>query len=286
MGVRQTLDAFQALPAKSIVVRLLMGFAALSLFTAFVLTLFGGDQILTKSVPARNTTLGPLKITEASTILDVKVTQALSLGAWSDVNITLEDAREKPLTGFGDEFWHQQGYDAEGYYWNQSKGRYRTRIVVDKPGTYYLGVSVDDNLARPRGSDNPITVRVARGGFSYIPHFAAGLIALIAAISPEPDTQRSDHERSAQAHVVAGARSTHAQILSDHAGAAGGRLYRPVLVQQQRLRLCRLRRLRLRPVVLVFRRPALLFDPQRAQRQPRRPGRVAAAAFNMANDAV
>lgn len=94
------------------------------------------------------TVMGPYKIDDANTILHAKVEQRMPLNTWSNVTISLLNAKKQYLTGFGDGFWHEDGRDAEGYYWNQQVNSYEAKLVVNKPGEYYLKVSPESDFSR------------------------------------------------------------------------------------------------------------------------------------------
>lgn len=128
------------------------------------------------------TVMGPYKIDDANTILHAKVEQRMPLNTWSNVTISLLNAKKQYLTGFGDGFWHEDGRDAEGYYWNQQVNSYEAKLVVNKPGEYYLKVSPESDFSRREKNNGMIKVTFSTLGFSYVPHFAAGVLALIAAI--------------------------------------------------------------------------------------------------------
>lgn len=165
---------------KAIIRRLLFLFAALSLFTSLVINLAGGQPKVSDTVLAAGGTLGPIHIDEPNTILRVRVRQNLPLNHWSFVTLELLDDQKRYLTGFGDEFWSEDGYDSDGYYWRESEGTYKARVTVPKAGDYYLKVKPESNLSSGQKRTGNIAVSVKTASFSPIPHLAAGIIAIIA----------------------------------------------------------------------------------------------------------
>lgn len=170
----------QPLPKLRLIGRCLFFFAALSLITAFVLSLLGGTQKVYEKVPADGGIVGPFHIEEGNTILHASIHQNLPVNQWSFVSLSLLDSQKKYLTGFGEGFWDEEGYDADGYYWRESEESYEAKITVAEPGDYYLEVTPESNLSSEQMSSNPIGVTVETLGFSPIPHMAAGILALIA----------------------------------------------------------------------------------------------------------
>ncbi|BES70500.1 hypothetical protein RE428_15180 [Marinobacter nanhaiticus D15-8W] len=169
----------QPLPQINVVGRCLFAFAVASLITAFILSLPGGTQKLAESVPADGGIVGPFHIEEDDTILRANVRQNLPVNQWSFVTLSLLDSQKRYLTGFGEGFWDEDGYD-EGYYWREAEESYEAKVTVAKPGDYYLQVTPESNLSPNQISSSPINVQVATLGFSPIPHMAIGILALIA----------------------------------------------------------------------------------------------------------
>lgn len=156
-----------------------LGFGALSLATAFVLSFAGSEQILRETVGPRGGTLGPFVIGEDNTVLTAKVNQRLPLGSWSFVTLALLNAQKEYLIGFGGEFWHEAGVGSEGYRWEQADDGYEASLTVPEDGRYYLDVKPENNLPPAAAKGNAITVTLTTRGFSTIPHFAAGIIAVL-----------------------------------------------------------------------------------------------------------
>lgn len=169
------------MPKKRIVSRLLLAFAALSLVTSFFLSFSGEEQILAETVPSTGGTIGPFEIEEAGTVLTARVRQTLPVNTWSSVSLGLLNAQKQYLIGFGDGLWHEQGYD-EGYYWNEAVSAFEGTVTIAEPGQYYLEATPESNLSAIQQRNNPIRVTASTQGFSSIPHFGAGIVALIAGL--------------------------------------------------------------------------------------------------------
>ncbi|WP_148863611.1 hypothetical protein [Marinobacter fonticola] len=167
-------------PQMRIVGRCLFIFAVVSLITAFILSVLGGTDKLRENVPADGGIIGPFHIEEGNTVLRANVHQNLPVNQWSFVTLALLDSQKQYLTGFGEGFWDEDGYDSDGYYWREAEESYEAKVTVAQPGDYYLEVTPESNLSASQVSGTPISVQVATLGFSPIPHMATGIIALIA----------------------------------------------------------------------------------------------------------
>lgn len=159
----------------------LLGFGVICLITAFILTFIGNSRLFHDSVSARGGIIGPMTIQQAGTILDIDVNQSLPVNHWSFVSLSLLDKDMTWLMGFGGEFWHEKGYDSEGYYWNESDRKYDATITIPKAGTYYFQVKPESNMTSRQTLGNKISISVDKQGYSSIPHMAAGIIAIVLA---------------------------------------------------------------------------------------------------------
>lgn len=155
----------------------LLGFGVLCLLTAFFLGFVASEKLLYETVPASGGVVGPFAIEEDGTVLDIEVHQNLPLQTWSFVTLSLLDQNKQWLIGFGDEFWHESGYD--GGSWEQAQADYEATVTVPKRGKYYLKVKPQTNMSKVSASQGSIYVKLTTRGFSTIPHFATGIIAII-----------------------------------------------------------------------------------------------------------
>lgn len=168
---------------KRLLVAPLLSFGALCLLTALVLSFISSEEILKDYVPAATGGIvGPFTIEEGGTVLSVEVSQSLPLQTWSFVSLALLDERKQWLIGFGDEFWHESGIDSEGYHWNEAVAEYEAHLTIPEDGRYYLQVKPESNL-RGNTEYKFIFVRLTARGFSTIPHFAVGILAVIIGLS-------------------------------------------------------------------------------------------------------
>lgn len=153
----------------------LLGFGALCLVTAFFLSFAGGETLVDKqAVPASGGVVGPFTIEEGGTVLDVEVEQTLPLQTWSYVSLGLLNENKQWLIGFGGEFWHEAGRG-----WEEADREYEATLTIPDDGRFYLQVKPDTDMSARQAKGNPIYVEVATQGFSTIPHFGAGILAIL-----------------------------------------------------------------------------------------------------------
>jgi hypothetical protein len=84
----------------------------------------------------------------------------LPVNDWNAVEISVLDENKQYLFSFGDEFWHETGYD-EGR-WDESKVDVGIRAHFEKAGDYYLSIESETNAQKPKGQYS-VTVWQQRG---------------------------------------------------------------------------------------------------------------------------
>jgi hypothetical protein len=130
----------------------LLGFSGLCLITAVGLTLRPGGFSFEDQVSAEGGTVGPVTLEEGDMHVEVEVEQDIASGTgtryqrWSFVTVELLDENKEYLSSFGGEFWHYEGYDNEGYHWEEADDEYVATIEVPSPGTYYLRLQTEANV--------------------------------------------------------------------------------------------------------------------------------------------
>ncbi len=82
------------------------------------------------------------------------------------------DKDKETLYEFGKELWHEEGYDAEGY-WSESERHMAANLTFSEPGTYYIRFHTDENLMHNIG----MTIKVKKG--SGIPYLMIGTYLFI-----------------------------------------------------------------------------------------------------------
>lgn len=130
----------------------LLGFSVLCLVTAVGLTLRPGGFSLEEQVPAEGGTVGPVTLEKGDMRMEVEVEQDIASGTgtryqrWSFVTVELLDENKDYLSSFGGEFWHYEGYDNEGYHWEEDDDEYEVTIKVPTSGTYYFRLQTEANV--------------------------------------------------------------------------------------------------------------------------------------------
>lgn len=82
------------------------------------------------------------------------------------------DEDKDTLYEFGKDFWHESGYDSEGY-WSESERNMKADLTFSEEGTYYIQFNTEENSMYNIG----ITIQVKKG--TGIPHLMMGTIVLI-----------------------------------------------------------------------------------------------------------
>lgn len=82
------------------------------------------------------------------------------------------DEDKDTLYEFGKDFWHESGYDSDGY-WSESDNRMKADLTFSEEGTYYIQFNTENNSLYNIG----IKIEVKKG--SGIPHLMMGTIVLI-----------------------------------------------------------------------------------------------------------
>ena len=82
------------------------------------------------------------------------------------------DEDKDTLYEFGKDFWHESGYDSEGY-WSESERNMKADLTFSEEGTYYIQFNTEDN------SMYNINVRIEVKKGTGIPHLMMGTIVLI-----------------------------------------------------------------------------------------------------------
>jgi hypothetical protein len=149
--------------------------AAVFLVTAFIMNINAGVN-LEQKVPAEGGLVGPIRIGEPFTVLEVDVQHFTPNNKWSFVTGELLDADKNYLTGFGDEMYHETGYDSEGR-WVATDYKFSSKLTVRQPGDYFLKFNVESNA--PVGNLRPVNVTVEEKLASALPHLVGGVLLII-----------------------------------------------------------------------------------------------------------
>jgi len=147
-------------------------FGIVSLITSAFFTMDAGKPV-TFQLPAQGGTVGPITTKQKDTVLLLDVSQYMNENGWIFVEGEVQNADEEYLFGFGDELWHESGYD-EGP-WTEWHTDFDLKVTLPDEGTYYLGFTTQ---SKPPATA-PIVVKVEQKVGSTVPHFAAGLLGLI-----------------------------------------------------------------------------------------------------------
>lgn len=119
--------------------------------------------------------IGPLVVNKFKEVYSVSISSNLPTNSWVFVEGEVLDSEKDYLFSFGQELWHETGYD-EGN-WEEAENSYTMKITFPEPGKYYLNF-------KTQGSSNPdaINVIIKKHRGSSIPHMVFGIICLLIAL--------------------------------------------------------------------------------------------------------
>lgn len=117
-----------------------------------------------------NTTFGPIVIDKKPRIFKIK---ANFFGRMSSSYLTAEvqDEDGETLYEMGKDFWHEEGYDSEGY-WSESDSDLSAYLTFKDKGTYQLQFSTDE------GNMKDISISIKEIKKSYVPFYMFGSLLL------------------------------------------------------------------------------------------------------------
>ncbi len=154
----------------------LIGFAVLSFVTALFFNVTTGE-LIREALPSTGGIVGPITIDSNRSVLQVKVSQDVPRnGPGNQVTGIVLDEKKNALFSFGEEFWSETGYDADGS-WAEQKTAYDIKITLQK-GSYFFELDSDS----PAASQSKIHLIVKKKGGSAVPFFTAGIICLIVGV--------------------------------------------------------------------------------------------------------
>jgi hypothetical protein len=133
----------------------------------FMQVYFGsGYQPSYADVPLKGGAYGPIEVSQPNTNYQLKLSQySIAVDVWNAVDIEVLDDNKNYLFGFGDELWHEKGYD-DGH-WDETKRSVKMDIHFDKAGQYYLSISAQSNATLTNESGYSLMISQQRG--SIIP---------------------------------------------------------------------------------------------------------------------
>jgi hypothetical protein len=134
-------------------------------------------------IPLKGGVHGPIVIEQPNSNYKLRLKQySVALNVWNAVDIEVLDENKNYLFGFGDEFWHESGYD-EGR-WEETKRTLVMDVHFENAGNYYLSISAQSNAALDARSGYELMIVQQRGSIvafqwlKFIAFLLGGLILL------------------------------------------------------------------------------------------------------------
>lgn len=159
--------------------KLVMLFGLVSYATSCVMDVNAGLEV-EETLPASGGTVGPVQVEEANAVLHFTVEQNIDRGSgtfkrWSFITAEVLNADKEYLTGFGEELWHEAGYD-DGY-WRENKHSFNAKMTLPEAGTYYFRFKPESDVGA--GELSQISVDIEEDLGSSLPHHVAGILGLL-----------------------------------------------------------------------------------------------------------
>lgn len=138
--------------------------------------IFSADvsNVETKTLSGKGGVFGPLIVKDKNSSYEVSIKNYVPLNKWSYVEIGVLDDNKEHLFSFGDEMWHESGYDSDGQ-WVESKTDYSMDITFKKAGQYYFDVGSERN----DGNGNSIVISAVKERGSNVLFLVLGVLSLI-----------------------------------------------------------------------------------------------------------
>ena len=146
-------------------------FGAICLLFAAIFSANVSD-VETKTLSGKGGVFGPLIVRENNSSYEFVIKNYVPLNKWSSIEIEVLNEKKEYLFSFGDEMWHESGYD-EGP-WVESKTDFSMDITFKKPGQYYFNV----NSERNDGNGNSIVISAVKERGSNIAFLVLGVLGL------------------------------------------------------------------------------------------------------------
>lgn len=143
-------------------------FSIICLFTSMTISRPIQTKLITN---VEGVTIGPIKITDKPKIYRV---DAHFIGNESSKYLSGEvlDEEQDTLYEFGKDFWHESGYDSEGY-WSESDRDLHAYLTFSEKGTYYIQFRTEE------ANMGDIQIMLSSIRRSYVIHSQIGTLALI-----------------------------------------------------------------------------------------------------------
>lgn len=152
-------------------------YALICLVVAFILSFNSGKEIK-QTVSMVGGQVGPLQVVDNNTVYLINVRQNVSSNSWSFITVDLLDANKQYLFSFGDEMWHESGYDSDGG-WTESTNEFDMKVTFPNKGLFYLSVGGEKSTNNRNAS---VTVTVNKKVGSSLAFSVVGILCLILAV--------------------------------------------------------------------------------------------------------
>ena len=156
-----------------------IGFSFLYLATGFFFN--ASTNTVERTVSTANP-YGPITTSKKDTLVEITLRNRQVRQSWNNVEVEVLDSGQRSITAFGGEFFHESGYD-----WTESERTRSVKVVLPKPGNYYLKFNATGASAHARTVKDltdstylDVSIEYKRGGSEVLNWL--GIIILIIGI--------------------------------------------------------------------------------------------------------
>lgn len=164
----------------SVIVKVLIVFGIISLFTAFIFSIETGE-IASKEMKlslfrSDSMQVGPFDVNKNNQSLKVSFKIDLQSQSWTVVSGKVLNENKEYLFSFSKELSYYSGRDSEGS-WSELDDSYSMSLTFPKKGKYYLDIDLEFDR-----KPSTLKVWISKKLGSHIPHMIFGILLVILAI--------------------------------------------------------------------------------------------------------
>ncbi|TAE83370.1 MAG: hypothetical protein EAZ74_06315 [Alphaproteobacteria bacterium] len=121
--------------------------------------------------------MGPLMVKQAKEVYEITIQSDVPENSWVFIEGEVLDANKEYLFSFGQELWHETGYDDEGA-WREQENDYSMKVTFPQAGQYYLNFKKEGSYNTDKMH---VTLSQKRG--SSLPHMIFAVITCLIGVA-------------------------------------------------------------------------------------------------------
>jgi hypothetical protein len=153
-------------------------YALVCLTAAFILSFSTGKK-MSQAIDMSGGEFGPIDVVEDNSVYSINISQSVTANSWTFITIDVLDQDKQYLFSFGDELWHESGYDSDGN-WTESKNNFSLKMTFPTKGRYFLSLEGE----RSDNNGNAFaTISLNRKIGSSLGFSVVGILSLLLAVA-------------------------------------------------------------------------------------------------------